>query len=324
MVIIYMRKKEDKKDRLKATDLKVLKYLLLEGKTSLSKMSKKLGLQPSTINYILDKFEKNKVVLGYRYRFNHLKLGYTNINWVFLDLNYKNVEYSRFFSKLSKYPGVVSALAITGEKDAAVRIISKNPADFFNTLNLILADNPDAISSIESHLCSETFKRHNKKIDSKPVKLTKTHKEIIKALIKYPALSVKELSEKLGKHRNTVSKLLKELKRENVVLKKGAIINPKYYKDLGIDLRTVVMIKTQGSYLRKIAEELANYEEVHELSAITTTNSLIAIVRNSSVPELFNFIKKINYHLKTSKYVLGTKSHLILHSEVDCVVKKTL
>ena len=136
--------------KLKKSELKVLEYLVFEGKEVLSKMSKKLKMQTSTIEYIIKRLEDNKIILGYRYRFDCFKIGYENVNWVFLKTDYKQEEYKKLVVELSKKKNVVTSAAITGGKDIALKLVSKEAKDFFDALNLIIKGSGDVIKNVES------------------------------------------------------------------------------------------------------------------------------------------------------------------------------
>ncbi len=309
--------KEDIK--LKKSELKVLEYLIFEGKEPLSKMAKKLKMQTSTLEYIIKRLEENKVIIGYRYRFDCFKIGYENVNWVFLKTDYKKEEYKKLVVELSKKKNVATSAAITGGKDIALKVVSKDAKDFFDALNLIIKEKGETIKNVDAHICSWTYKLHNRKIEGKEIKMGKKYYDIIDYISKNPEAKIQDISKGLKKHRNTIAKIIREMKKEKAIIKKGVVVNPKYYEELGINLKAIVMIKIEGGNIQKVAEEISELKEVHELSDIITSNSLIAVVRVRGSEELFSLIRKINYDLRNSKYVVGTETYILLHSEVNSV-----
>ena len=108
-------------------DLKVLDYVCINGcQIPESLMAKELRLKPSTIAYSLKKMEREKAILGYRYRVNYARLGLGATAWVFLNVRVSESDSMQLLDSLLKFPQVHVASFITGSYDLALKVIERD------------------------------------------------------------------------------------------------------------------------------------------------------------------------------------------------------
>jgi DNA-binding Lrp family transcriptional regulator len=97
----------------------------------------------------------------------------------------------------------------------------------------------------------------------------------------------------LKMHRNTISSRLRELFKDKVILKKSVIIDPKYYTDIGTGFTALVTIDARVGAVKKLGEQLAPLDEIHELVSIAYPHDLMTIVRTRNMNDCYDFTRKL-------------------------------
>lgn len=118
---------------------------------------------------------------------------------------------------------------------------------------------------------------------------------------------MRELSQKLRMHPNTLLQRIKRLEKSKIVRKYHADID---YKTLGYDMHAVVMIKIRKSGLedQKLLAEVSNLPEVLSLYAVSGAADCIAVVKAKNRDDLVRILRII----QTQDAVLRTTSYLVL------------
>ena len=303
----------EKSVQLSQIDRKILRFLLLNGAHfSEYDMAKRLRLSQTTINYKLKRLKEKGVIRGYKYLLNPAKIGYKYMAWVFLETREHSVkEGSDTKNKLLQHPNVFAVWDMSGDYDILAKVLYDKPGEL-NGLLIWIGDHlKEDVYKTSTSFVTQSYKIHQVPVqDGEKVKLSKTDLKIIEYKQKNPLATIREVSEALKIHRNTVSSKWRRFWADNVLLKKGVIIHPDYLKDLGVNFKVVVLINSIIGERDTVVEEIQNLDEIHELTAISTHHDLLAVVKTGGIDSCFDLIRKI---YKTDR-VHRTKTLLVFSS----------
>lgn len=103
---------------LDGTDVKILKKLLSDARTSYRKLAEEIGVSPPTVLARVDKLESDGIIKGYSALLDHEKLGYDLTAIIEITAaKGKIVEIER---QIAKFPNVCAVYDITGLSDMVV------------------------------------------------------------------------------------------------------------------------------------------------------------------------------------------------------------
>lgn len=303
---------------LSELEKRVLEYVSEHGVLrSEKKIAKELRISPSTYSYILRKLEKEKVILGYKYRVDGRYLDIKQMAWVFLGLRLKGIDVEQTIENLISFPPVRVCAFVTGRNDLAIKIIGKcleEITNFILTLQRTLGDN---IQTTSTYFVTKNFKQHDilmsPKIKDIPIK--DVDREMIKLKLENSALTATQIAKTLKLHRNTVTLRWKELLRNRVILKKSAVINPDYYSAVKKQLKSLLMLDVMPGKAEEVAEKISKFHETHEVNIIAPANSVMAIVKTENIDTYFKFLSRFFRDPYFHKIVFGMNSNIVLKSK---------
>ena len=118
---------------------------------------------------------------------------------------------------------------------------------------------------------------------------------------------MRELSQKLRMHPNTLLQRIKRLEKTNVIRKYHADID---YKALGYDMHAMVMIKITKAGLEdeNLLDKVRKVPEVVALYAVSGGADVVAMVKAKDRDDLVRILKFI----QSQKSVLRTTSYMVL------------
>lgn len=102
-------------------DLKILRNLLADGRTSFRELASNLGVSTTTVGARVSRLQAAKVIRGYSTILDFQKLGYELT--VITEIHVSKGKLLEMEEEIAKVPGVVAVYDVTGEIDAI--IISK-------------------------------------------------------------------------------------------------------------------------------------------------------------------------------------------------------
>jgi DNA-binding Lrp family transcriptional regulator len=304
------------KAALSEMDLRILNLLSVRGaQLTEAQIAKELRLNPATVNYKLRKLEENRVILEYRYRINPFKLGFGVMVWLCITIR-SHGSMGNIFRELEASPYVQSVLTTGGDYDIVAKAFFKDGHElneFLNNLEEKMRGDADRMHVIMVRHVHKLHQTPLGKMDLQKAKLDDKDKSILKYVLQNPSTDIKQMAKNLGLHRNTVSLRWKRLFDERVIIKKTAIVNPLYYSELGTGFSTTVLIDTDIGYAEKVAEQIMQCKEIHELTCINYPHDLVAIVRTADVPSCQAFLNRL-YKIPMLK---KTKTSIIFESSEE-------
>lgn len=105
-------------------DLKIIKELQTNSRTSFANLGRKVNLSPSAIRERVQKLEDSKIIRNYSIDLDYSKIGY-GIE-VFIILKLFSGRLKSFISEAPKFPEVSEAYRITGTQNIHMKVILKD------------------------------------------------------------------------------------------------------------------------------------------------------------------------------------------------------
>lgn len=113
-----------------ATDVKILKKVLSDARTSYRKIAEEIDVSPPTVLSRVDKLEREGIIIGYSALLDHEKLGYDLTAVIEITAaKGKIIEIER---QIAKFPNVCAVYDITGLTDMIVVAKFKNRKELSN------------------------------------------------------------------------------------------------------------------------------------------------------------------------------------------------
>lgn len=302
---------------LSEIDLKVLQFACLNGvQMPEAEIAKQLRLKASTVSYSLNKMERERAIIGYRYRVDYARLGLLTTAWVLLKVNLSSDNSFEMVDKLLRHPQVHVASIVTGESDLAIKVIERDLFYIDEFVRKISKEFSGLVESTEVYLVTKNYKTHNLASNSGGCycSFDETDLKILDMRMRFPGKEISKIASELGLHRNTVSSRWKTLWKEGVLVKKTPVVSPKHYEKLKMSMKSLVMIDASPDISEQLAKKLVKMEEVHELNRLLGRFSLMVMVRTAGMVKFLDFIKWILFNSKAGQ-VRKTVSILVLHSK---------
>ncbi|MBT7241693.1 MAG: AsnC family transcriptional regulator, partial [Candidatus Diapherotrites archaeon] len=208
------------------------------------KLEESLKIKKSTADYILDKLKEEKYYSKLRYEINFDSVGLGKCAWLFISVKWDNLKFAEFIEKALKMPQISVIADVTGDFDLALKIFGPSVQSINSFVLGFEKIFEDIIIDTNIYFASKEYKRHYlKSAKSSTIKLNKIDYKILCKKSQNPKLSILELSESLGIHRNTISNKWKSYWKNKVLLKKTIELTSKGYEKLGLGLKAFIIIK---------------------------------------------------------------------------------
>ncbi len=299
-------------------DSKVLQFIARRGVLdSERQMAKELRLNHSTLNYVLRKFEKQRIILGYKYRLDNRQVNLKQIAWVFISLKLNNLNVDEFIAKLFRLPTVRLVSIVTGDYDLAFKVFARGTEDIVQHIIRLEQEFHHWISGSSIFFVNRSFKQHALPVQElgKPTKLSKLDVQLLKERLADTEVSLNDLAQRLKVHRNTVGARWKKLLTDKVVVKKTAVINPEYYADAGVAFHAQMFVDAFPGKQEELGKKLAELPMVHEVDLISAPYDLLATVKVKDVQEYYEFLNLFYTRPEFNKLITRIKSSIILHGK---------
>jgi DNA-binding Lrp family transcriptional regulator len=270
--------------------------------------NKNINIKKTTADYILEKLHEEKYYTKKRYvvDLNHFKIG--NFAWVFVCVNWNEIDEKTFVEKLTSLPYVHTIADITGNFDIAIKIIGNQ----FRSINSYIFEiekmfSGAIVNTKIYYLNKEIKNSHLITKKREDVELNKVDESIIIEKDKNPKIKLSEIAKKYGYHRNTISKRWSTLINKKIILKETLDLTHKGYKFINMGLKAFIILHTYPGKRDKIINNLKNEERVQDIFT-TISNGVIAIVRVEDSEDLSTIHKK----LSKFKDIKGTETIIFL------------
>ncbi len=260
---------------------------------SIPVIAKRLRIKPTTLNYLIRKFESKGWIRGYAYRLNPLAFGYSYPFWFFIKArHHKNI--SILDDMILEFSEVYVTNRITGPYDIAFLAFFKGQYDSAAFVDKLIESTSTYVRRVYSYPVLSLEKLHNIELKRKTsVNIDKKSISIIKYISFNPTASISKIAEDLGYHRDTVSKRIKWMKDEQVILKRSVILDKKIANKIGMAVRSIIFMNVEPS-TRKRSLELAKKEDfVHEMFLLGSRFDSLLVTRAHSVDDLYTNISKL-------------------------------
>lgn len=144
--------------QLDRKDCMILNILQLDGRTTLTEISKRIGLSVDSIKKRLDKMRKERIF----YPTIHIRpryLGFSTVTDVKVKLGtHRKEEIDAFIEYLMSNPRVGEIFSVSGEWDLSLVIVSKDPIDFCKVSSQIKTKFGSLIQSWSESTTLEAYK----------------------------------------------------------------------------------------------------------------------------------------------------------------------
>ena len=132
------------KIELKESDKKLLAYLYHSYREHYTKIAKETGLSRIQVEYKINKYLKEGLILKFMTVIDYSKLGYNYLISGLIKFE-KPIFLEKFFKKLSKNKNCISYGKVMGKYDLYMNLIFQNEEEFNEFLNSFVSDNDSGI-----------------------------------------------------------------------------------------------------------------------------------------------------------------------------------
>jgi len=113
-------------EKLDSSDLKIIELLSNNARMSIIEIAQKSNLTPKTVINKIKRFEKEKIILGYRTEFNLEELGYKYYKVHISTINQTSEKINRIKQYIKQNPNIIFEDVVLGGKDLEIEIQVKN------------------------------------------------------------------------------------------------------------------------------------------------------------------------------------------------------
>ncbi len=299
-------------------DIKILKYIYLHGLLESDiTIAKNLKISPTTLNYSITKMEKENIIQGYRYRFDLSTVGLCKVAWVFVALQYNNLDLEKVIDYFANIPCVRVVHFVTGLYDLSLKIYGKDIYEITKCTLKFEEELHDKIKSVSTYFIVKNYKQFNLPIPKvmREIRLKKAALDVLDERVENPELSLVEIADRLKMHRNTVGKIMKWLIKKHIILKKSALINPNYHQQIGIGFKAIIVFEPMIGKSEELANKLSELDIIHELNLIAPANNLLAVLRVADIQDYYHFINTFFKNPKYYKLISKTTTRVIVKTK---------
>ena len=138
-------------------DVKILRFLTEDARTSTYKIAEEVGLSPDAVSYRINRMVKGGVIIKFTLLLN---LSMLKFQWYTFTMKFKNfnIEQERKFREYVKqHSNIIRAVKVMGEKDVMLYIVAASATTFHQTIKDIKNEFADIIETYETWLA---YKEH--------------------------------------------------------------------------------------------------------------------------------------------------------------------
>ena len=311
----------EEKVYLSDMERRLLRFLMLSGAHhSVHEIGRQLRVSPQTVAYKMKQLEENGVIRSYRYRANPYKLGFTNMTWLALDVS-KHLDMEGLEDKILSHPNIFSVSVLAGQIDIFAKVFYSEHDELTEIVEWLGLNFKDVISRISLVPVMRVEKLNQiHGLDRELSALDEKSISILNYQLSHPKASLKETSEALGFHRNTVSRKWTGMWKQGVLLKKSVFVSPEVYQELGFGISSCVFIDAIPGRREEIVKEIVKMESVHELYSLAFRHDLLAVTRTSDINHCYAKVRE----LYSTRHIADTESMVILSSKEKDVAPLTV
>jgi len=145
--------------QLDETDIRILKVLQAEGRTSNAELSERVNLSPSACHRRIQRLEDEGMIAGYVALLNPEKLGRKTVVYVEITLSGQKDEIlTAFENGVAKIPDVLECHLMAGAADYLLKVVAKDAEDFARIHRRYLASLP-GVQGMQSSFSLKTVQQ---------------------------------------------------------------------------------------------------------------------------------------------------------------------
>lgn len=145
--------------QLDETDIRILKVLQAEGRTSNAELSERVNLSPSACHRRIQRLEDEGMIAGYVALLNPEKLGRKTVVYVEITLSGQKDEIlTAFENSVAKIPDVLECHLMAGAADYLLKVVAKDAEDFARIHRRYLASLP-GVQGMQSSFSLKTVQQ---------------------------------------------------------------------------------------------------------------------------------------------------------------------
>ena len=218
------------KIKLDLKDKKLLTALDENARYSNAQLARKVGLSKPAIEYRLQRFHKNNIILSHYTVINITRLGYSQYKIYFKFQNTSIENENKIINYWVKDTSSVWVGQIRGTWDMAVSILAKSNFEFGKILSAFMNKfsqfilEKDVLLTEYSPIYAREYFTETKPSEftygmpSENYKLSETDKKILKVLSNNARMPIVELAKKTNLSRDNVSYRMKRLTEEGIIV----------------------------------------------------------------------------------------------------------
>ncbi len=230
--------------KLDLKDKKILTLIDEDSRLSNSQIAKRVGLSKPAVEYRIQRFHKNNIILAYYSVIDFTKLGYSQykIYFKFQDITLEDEQ--KIVDYWDKDKNSIWVAQIRGRWDLAVSILARSNFEFGKILSKFMNQYSkfifakDVLLTEYSPIYAREYLTETKPsefiygIPSKIYELDDTDKKILKELSKNARINIVDLAEKTKLSRDIINYRLKKLTKEKIIVQYRCYLN---LQNLGIN-----------------------------------------------------------------------------------------
>lgn len=256
----------DKEFKLDKKNKKILHYLDIDSRQSLSQLSKKVGLSKQVIDYRIKEMIKEGIISNFYTVINFSKLGYTHYKLYFKFQNVNSSNEEKIINYFISSKNCVWVASCRGMWDLTASILAKDINElgnildeFMNKFSKFILEKNILITQIspvftKNYLTEEKEKKEFVYTgENEKYELDKIEKEILSVLSTNARIPIIDLMEKTKLTRDVIDHRLKKLK-ENIISQFRVNIN---LNKIGYHLHKIIL--RLKSLSKEKEEEIRNF-----------------------------------------------------------------
>ncbi len=139
--------------KLDDKDREIINELISNSRQTVGKLSKKLGMPPTTIHNRIKKLEKEKLILNYTVNLDYKKMGRPIMAFIGIDINYnvegKKIKQVEVAEKIKALTGIQEVTILAGGMDIVAKVLAPD-IDELNTIVTEKLRNIDGVDKTQT------------------------------------------------------------------------------------------------------------------------------------------------------------------------------
>ncbi len=305
-------------------DLKILHFLSENCRVSLNKISGRLKVSKSTVNYRIKKLEDEGIIKGYSTVINYEASGKINGRLLLKLVNLQDDYLEKIINILKGIKKIIWIASTQGKGDIILTILCDSVKEFNESINEINQKIGKYIINQEVSLASKIYEcAPNVIVEGKFIPavaseypseektLDELDEKILKELSKNAKISVLELAEKCSCTTKTVISRIGQLEKTGIILRYKAIINTSKF---GYDTYHIFWTFNNHDFQKTntFKEYILNMDETSYLTEALSSSNLECEFLVKNQRELYKLINTLKNREKV-RDVVRNSEHLLVY-----------